>query len=130
MRRTLAVQRRQSSTPSRALSTLRHGKSAVALAILLGSIMMHSVNSAVSQDDPLARYRWKARVLVVLAADPESPALAEQKRQIESMKGGAGERDLVLVQPPAGSAQAKALRTRLSLSATSRSRRCWSARTA
>jgi hypothetical protein len=53
--------------------------------------------------------------LVVLAADPESPALAEQKRQIESMKGGAGERDLVLVQPPAGSAQAKALRTRLSL---------------
>jgi hypothetical protein len=31
------------------------------------------------------------------------------------MKGGAGERDLVLVQPPAGSAQAKALRTRLSL---------------
>src|SRR3954469_3478918 len=115
MQRTLAVQKRQSSTPSRA--TLWHGKSAVALAILLGSIMMHSVNSAVSQDDPLARYRWKARVLVVLAADPESPALAEQKRQIESMKGGAGERDLVLVQPPAGSAQAKALRTRLTLGA-------------
>src|SRR5215212_7859526 len=115
MRRTLAVQKRQSSTPSRALSTLRHGKPVVALIILLGSLMMYSVNSAVSQDDPLARYRWKARVLVVLAADPESPVLAEQKRQIESMKGGAGERDLVLVQPPAGSAQAKALRTRLSL---------------
>ena len=107
------MQKRQSSTPSRA--TLWHGKPVVALVILLGSIMMQSVNSAEAQDDPLARYRWKVRVLVVLAADPESPALAEQKRQIASLKGGAGERDLVLVQPPAGSAEASALRTRLGL---------------
>ena len=110
MRRTLAVQKRQSSTPSRA--TLWHGTPVVALAILLGSIMMQSVNSAEAQDDPLARYRWKARVLVVLAADLGSPAVAQQKDQVESMGVGAAERGLVLVQLQAGSAEARALRTR------------------
>src|SRR5829696_1933629 len=113
MRRTLAVQKRQSSTPSRA--TLWHGQPVVSLVILLGGVMMQSVNSAEAQDDPLARYRWKARVLVVLAADPASPALAEQKRQIESMKGGAGEHEVALAQPQVRSAEARALRARLSL---------------
>ena len=40
------------------------------------------------------------------------PALAEQKRQFDSLKG-AQERDLVLVQPLAGSPEAKALRAPL-----------------
>jgi hypothetical protein len=51
----------------------------------------------------------------MLAADPESPDLAEQKRQIKSLKDGAAERELVVVQPPAGSAEAKALRLQLGL---------------
>jgi hypothetical protein len=76
---------------------------------------MSSVTAAHAEHDPLSRYRWTARVLVVLAADPESPDLAEQKRQIESLKDGAAERELVVVQPPAGSAEAKALRLQLAL---------------
>jgi hypothetical protein len=67
---------------------------------------------AEAQFDPLARYRWTARMLVVLAADPESQALAEQRRHIESLKDGAADRDLVIVQPPAGSVEAEALRKR------------------
>lgn len=77
---------------------------------------MDAITPAKAEHDPLARYRWTARVLVVLAADPESPDLAEQKRQIESLKDGAAERELVVVQPPAGSAEATALRTWLGLS--------------
>ena len=76
---------------------------------------MNIVSPAEAECDPLARYRWTARVLVVLAADPESPDLAEQRRHIESLKDGAAERDLVVVQPPAGTAEATALRTRLGL---------------
>ena len=76
---------------------------------------MNSVPPAHAEHDPLSRYRWTARVLVVLAADPESPDLAEQKRQIESLKDGAAERELVVVQPPVGSAEEKALRLQLGL---------------
>jgi len=76
---------------------------------------MSSVTAAHAEHDPLSRYRWTARVLVVLAADPESPDLAEQNRQVESLKDGAAERELLVVQPPAGSAEAKALRTQLGL---------------
>jgi hypothetical protein len=77
--------------------------------------MISTMSSAGTQGDPLARFRWKARVLVVLAADPQSPALAEQKRQFDSLNNGAQERDLVLVQPLAGSPEAKALRAHLGL---------------
>ena len=76
---------------------------------------MNSAKAADAEHDPLARYRWSARVLVVLAADPESPDLTEQKRHIASLKEGAAERNLVILQPPAGSAEATALRTRLNL---------------
>jgi uncharacterized protein DUF4174 len=76
---------------------------------------MISIFTAEAKHDPLSCYRWTARVLVVLAADPESPDLTEQKRHIVSLKDGAAERELVVVQPPAGSAEAKALRTRLGL---------------
>jgi Domain of unknown function (DUF4174) len=76
---------------------------------------MNSVTAANAEPDPLSRYRWTARVLVLLAADPENPDLAEQKRQIECLKDGAAERDLVIVQLPAGSAEAKVLRMQLGL---------------
>jgi Domain of unknown function (DUF4174) len=68
-----------------------------------------------AEGDPLAQYKWKARVLVVLTNDPSGPALIEQKRQLESLRGGAQERDLVLVQARAGSPEAKALRAQLGL---------------
>jgi hypothetical protein len=76
---------------------------------------MSSVTVANAERDPLSRYRWTIRVLVVLAADPEGRDLAEQRRQIESLKDGAAERELVVVQPPAGSAEETALRIQLGL---------------
>ena len=109
------MQGRRRSTSCRAVSMLRHGRFVLALKVLLESIGMDPVNSAEAQGNPLAPFRWKARVLVVLAADLGSPAVAQQKDQVESMGVGAAERDLVLVQLQAGSAEARALRTRLGL---------------
>jgi hypothetical protein len=78
-------------------------------------IMMSSPTPSEAQPDPLARYRWTARVLVVLAADPESPALAEQRRQIDELEGSAADRDLVIVEPSSGSSELQALGMRFGL---------------
>ena len=85
---------------------------------------MSSVTAAHAEHDPLSRYRWTARVLVVLAADPDSPDLAEQKRHIASLKDGAAERELVVVQPPRVQPRRRRCERSLALAA-SRSRRCW-----
>jgi hypothetical protein len=106
---------RSLQTTAWVLSVLRHRGHVLALAVILGNIIMSSVTAAHAEHDPLSRYRGTARVLVMLAADPKSPDLAEQKRQIASLKAGAAERDLVVVQPPVGSAEEKALRMRLGL---------------
>ena len=68
-----------------------------------------------AEGDPLAQDKWKARVLVVLTGDSSGPALIGRKRQLESLRGGAQERDLVLVQARAGSPEAEALRAQLRL---------------
>src|SRR3954454_18901350 len=91
--------------------------------------MTDASDATEAHGDPLAHYRWKARVLVVLAADRASPEVIEQKRQFERLKGGAQERDLVLVQALAGSPEAKALRAHLRVGQEA-SGRCWLARMA
>ena len=88
-------------------------KRGLALLVLVGCVMTDASDATEAHGDPLAHYRWQARVLVVLAADPASPEVIEQKRQFERLKGGAQERDLVLVQALAGSPEAKALRAHL-----------------
>lgn len=65
-----------------------------------------------TQRDPLAGYRWKARVLVVLSTELGRERVAEQRREIEALKNGAAERDLVVVQAPSGSPDEHALRIR------------------
>src|SRR4051794_5946780 len=102
----------------------------LALLVLVGWAMTDASDATEAHGDPLAHYRWKARVLVVLAADPASPEVIEQKRQFERLTGGAQERDLVLVQALAGSPEAKALRALTCVSARRPSGRCWLARMA
>jgi len=74
-----------------------------------------SLVDAKAEADPLARYHWKSRVLVVLAADAENEAVAEQRRHIESLQSGAAERDLVVLQPLPDSSEAKSLRLRFGI---------------
>ena len=72
-------------------------------------------NPAEAAGDPLAAYRWKARVLVVVAADAHDPKVTRQKALYEGMRAGADERDLVLVQGFGTGEAAQLLRQRLSL---------------
>lgn len=66
-------------------------------------------------EDPLAGYRWKARVLVLAAGDAGDPRLAAQRQALASARTGASERDLVTVEAVGPGADAVALRRRLGL---------------
>jgi hypothetical protein len=77
--------------------------------------MMNSTTATEAQPDPLACFRYSARALVVLAVDPERPALAEQRRQVHDLKGGAAERDLVIVEPTPGLAELQLFATRFAM---------------
>lgn len=54
--------------------------------------------TAPPHDDPLATYRWKARVLLVFSSRPDAPAVAEQRRFLENEKTGIQDRDLVVIE--------------------------------
>ncbi|GJD51453.1 hypothetical protein OPKNFCMD_4207 [Methylobacterium crusticola] len=62
----------------------------------------------------LDRYRWSARVLVVAAA-PDDPHLAAQRRILAAARAEARERDLVVLEAVGAGAEAAALRRRLGL---------------
>ena len=67
-------------------------------------------HDAPNLDDPLAAYRDKARVLVVLAPTATDPSLLRQREIFAAMKEGAGERDLALLEAIGSGEQARALR--------------------
>ena len=67
-------------------------------------------HAAPAFDDPLAAYRGKARLLVVIAPDAADPKLLRQREAFVAMKDGATERDLALVEAVGSTAQADALR--------------------
>jgi hypothetical protein len=86
-------------------------------AVVSGILLLSGVSHASAQegDDPLARYRGSARVILAFAPAPDDQRLVEQRRQFEAMGQGARERDLVLVEVLAGAAGADALRHRFGL---------------
>lgn len=79
--------------------------------LLLLSLLTLGVtrSPAPRQDDPLAAYRWKARVLLVFAPRANAPALVEQRRFAEKEKANFQDRDLVVLELTDG-AKADALR--------------------
>ncbi|MHC2104698.1 DUF4174 domain-containing protein [Methylobacterium sp. CM6246] len=66
---------------------------------------------------PLDAYRWRSRVLVLSAPDPDDAALRAQRAALGPMRGGAAERDLVVLEAVGDGAAARALRAHLSLPA-------------
>lgn len=78
---------------------------------LLGGLLVAFLAPAAAGPDPLARYRWSARVLVAVAPDPADPALARQRRLFAAIGADARERDLVLVEAvgPSGETLSRAL---------------------
>ena len=65
--------------------------------------------------DPLAAYRWKARLLLALAPSSDDPKLAQQRALFAAMGRDATERDLKLVVLTGAGGGAATLRTRFGL---------------
>jgi Domain of unknown function (DUF4174) len=72
-------------------------------------------HAAPSFDDPLAIYRAKARVLVVIAPSGDDDRLRRQRDLFAAMKPGAEQRDLALVEAVGTSDEAQMLRRRFGL---------------
>lgn len=70
-----------------------------------------------SAEDPLASYRGKARLLVVLAAGDADPGLKAQRRLYTSETEGNRERDLVIVEALDGTDLGRTLRRRFEVPA-------------
>lgn len=68
-----------------------------------------------TDDDPLARYRWKHRLVLVFAPDAASPDRAEQRRLLQDRQTDADERDLVLLDVLPDSPDAATLRQRFNV---------------
>lgn len=66
------------------------------------------------QDDPLATYRWKSRVLLVFAPRADAPSLVAQRRSVEKEKAGFQDRALVVLELTDG-AKAEALRRQFNI---------------
>ncbi len=86
---------------------------ATTLAVLAAS----GVAAAAPGSADLDRYRWKSRVVVVVAPEPGDPRLAEQRAILEEAGRGMRERDLVLVAEAGWTAAAAALRRRFGIAA-------------
>lgn len=89
----------------------RHWKHLVTASVL--SLVGATV--AAAADDPLAAYRWKARILVLSAPDATDPRVAAQRAAVAAARSGLDERDLVVLEALGSSGTA--LRSRLGLPA-------------
>lgn len=79
--------------------------------VLLAGLALTGTASAAASGD-LDSYRWRARVLVVLAPDAADTRLAAQRRIAERARPGLKERDLVVLVETGRGARAEALRRR------------------
>jgi len=66
---------------------------------------------------PLDAYRWRSRVLVLSAPDAADADLRAQRVALASLRSGAAERDLVVLEAIGDGAEARRLRAQLSLPA-------------
>ncbi|WP_298967449.1 AI-2E family transporter [uncultured Methylobacterium sp.] len=95
----------------------RRPEPAVAGALALSALALVLALPGSPQAASLDAYRWKARVLVVAAADADDPRLAEQRRIVAAAQRGSRERDLVVVEAVGPGAEAEGLRRRFGLPA-------------
>ncbi len=74
----------------------------IVAALIAGGVVLSSRSAAAP--DPLAPYLWKRRV-VLLLADPNDPALAEQQRLLSAARRELAERDMVALAPEGAAAE-------------------------
>ena len=83
---------------------------ALALGLSLGASL-----PAEARDAPLAGYRWKNRVLVVVAPSRQDDKLVAQRRIFEQNAKGMAERQIVLIEAAGDDPRARDIRRQLSI---------------
>lgn len=86
---------------------------AVGLAIM--AFGLTGIAAPAAEPDPLSRYRWTSRVLVISAPNATDPSAQAQRGIAEAVAQGMGERDLVTVEAFGAHASAMALRRKLDI---------------
>jgi hypothetical protein len=84
----------------------------VTTALVLG-LSLGAALPAEARDTPLAGYRWKNRVLVVVAPSRQDANLVTQRRIFEQNAKGMAERQIVLVEAAGDDDRARAIRSQL-----------------
>lgn len=79
--------------------------------------MLAAITPGMAATDPLARHRWKDRVLLVVAESVDDPQLRQQQDTFRRMGGEASERDLKLVVAAGRSSESDAIRQHFGLGA-------------
>jgi Domain of unknown function (DUF4174) len=83
------------------------------LPLIAASVL--AASAAFAANNPLAAYRWSARVVVASAETADDPALLRQRAIFGRLGAEAKARDLVLVEAVGDSAGARALRQTLGI---------------
>ena len=65
---------------------------------MLAALTLMSGLAAPAEAQPLSRYSWKNRPLVIFAPSQASPALARQRRIVSANVAGFRERDMVIIE--------------------------------
>ena len=89
----------------------------LARAFVIG-LLMGTAMTAHAKSGSLADYRWKSRVLVVVAPSAQDADLIAQRRLFDQASKGMAERDVVLVEASGDGERARGIRSQLSLGST------------
>ncbi|KQT79609.1 hypothetical protein ASG51_02825 [Methylobacterium sp. Leaf465] len=79
--------------------------------------MLLGVTAAQAAENPLARERWRSRVLVISAPEPGDPRVTAQRAALETARAGMTERNLVIREAFGDTSEARRLRAVLGLPA-------------
>lgn len=85
---------------------------ALPASLLAGLTLGAAATALAAAPDPLAGYRWKARLLVVIAPGEGDASLARQRAIFEEAARSNAERDLVLIEGVGSGEAARDLRRR------------------
>lgn len=81
---------------------------------MIGAMLL-GVTAAQAAENPLARDRWRSRVLVISAPEAGDPRVTAQRGELENALAGMKERDLVIREAFGDTPEARRLRAALGL---------------
>jgi Domain of unknown function (DUF4174) len=90
-------------------------KNRTLIPLFAANLLMALTMTAHAQTDPLTRYRWNNRVLVVVAPGRQNDKAQAQRRAFEQATAGMAERDVVLLDATGDDDRSRTIRKHLSV---------------